>query len=245
MESGKLRLQGIGLIKVKLHRSVEGKIKTATVKREAGRWYVCFNVECEAKRLPECEKVVGLDVGISSFITLSDGTEVENPRCFVKAQAKLRRKSRKVSRRKKGNARWRKAIQSLQRTHSHIGNQRADFQHKLSRSLVNDYGLIVVEDLNVKGLARGRLAKHINDAGWSLFIDKLSYKVEETGRELVKVDPRGTSQRCVCGASVPKTLAQRWHECHACGLNVSRDHASALEILRLGLSLQSKTCSNS
>jgi len=92
-----------------------------------------------------------------------------------------------------------------------------------------------VEDLNVLGLASGMLAKSVNDAGWSSFIDKLAYKAEEAGRALLKVDPRGTSQRCTCGASVPKTLSQRWHECQGCELSAARDHVSAQEILRLGL----------
>jgi putative transposase len=99
------------------------------------------------------------------------------------------------------------------------------------------FGLIVVEELNIKGMAAGMLAKSVNDAGWSSFIAKLTYKAEEAGRELLKVNPRGTSQRCVCGAPNPKTLSQRWHHCESCGLSIPRDHAAALEILRLGLSL--------
>jgi putative transposase len=243
LDNGKLRLQGIGQIKVKLHRSIEGKIKTVSIKREASHWYACFSVEGETKLLSPCSEVVGLDVGLSAFATLSDGTEIKNPRYFQASQSKLRRAQRKVSRRKLGSNRRRNAAQLAVRLHTHIRNQRADFHHKVSRSLINQYGLIAVEDLNIKGLASGMLAKQVNDAGWSAFIAKLSYKVEETGRELVKVDPRGTSQRCTCGASVPKTLAQRWHSCHACGLSVGRDHASALEILRLGLSLSDVTYS--
>ncbi len=237
----KLRLQGIGEIKLKLHRPVEGKIKTVTVKREAGRWYVCFSVEHEAQPSLVCNEPIGLDVGLSTFATLSDGTEIENPRYHKKSQAKLRRAQRKVSRRKKSSNRRRKAVQLLQRIHAHIRNQRTDFHHKVSFLLVNQYGLIAIEDLNIKGLAKSMLAKSILDAGWSLFINKLTYKAENAGRVLMKVDPRGTSQRCVCGADVPKTLAQRWHECQACGLSVGRDHASALEILRLGLSLRTET----
>jgi putative transposase len=242
LDNGKLRLQGIGLVKVKLHRVIEGKIKTVSVKREAGRWYVCFSLECEEKPLPPCSESIGIDVGLTTFATLSDGTEIENPRYFKTAQAKLRRAQRKVARRKKGSHRRRKAVQLLQRIHAHIKNQRADFHHKASRALVNNYGLIAIEDLNIKGLASGMLAKSVNDAGWSSFLNKVAYKVEETGRKLVKVDPRGTSQRCTCGAGVPKTLSQRWHECQTCGLSVSRDHSAALEILRLGLNLQAQTC---
>jgi putative transposase len=112
-----------------------------------------------------------------------------------------------------------------------LRNQRADFQHKLSRKLVNKYGVIVVEDLNVKGLSAGMLAKSVHDAGWNSFTQMLSYKAECAGRELVKVDPRGTSQTCVCGVRVLKTLADRWHDCPACGLSASRDHVSAQVIL--------------
>lgn len=230
----KLRVQGVGDIKLKLHRPVNGKIKTATLKREVGRWYVCFSVECEPVPLPPCNKAVGVDVGISVFATLSDGTEVENPRYLETAKAKLRRANRKVSRRKKGSARKRKALQLLQRVHTHIRNRRSDFHHKTSRQIVNNFGLVVVEDLNVKGLASGMLSGPVLDAAWSSFVHKLSYKAECAGRKLMKVDPRGTSQRCVCGIPVPKTLSQRWHSCESCGLSVGRDLASALEILRLG-----------
>lgn len=119
----------------------------------------------------------------------------------------------------------------LQRAHIHVGNQRRDFQHKESRKLVNEYGVIAVEDLNVKGLAGGMLAKSVHDAGWSMFVAMLIYKAESAGRRVVAVDPRGTSQTCVCGARVPKTLADRWHDCQVCGLSANRDHVSAQIIL--------------
>jgi putative transposase len=233
----KLRLQGVGLVKVKLHRPVEGAIKTVTVKREAGRWYACLGVEREVKPLPGRAEAVGVDVGLSAFATLSDGGEIHNPRYYREAQAKLRRAQRKVARRKKGSRRRRKAVLLLQKAHAHVRRQRADFHHKISRWLVNSYGTIAVEDLNVKGLAAGRLAKSVNDAGWSAFFQKLSYKAEDAGRELRKVNPRGTSQTCLCGADAPKTLSQRWHQCRACGLSAPRDLVSARLILRLGLSL--------
>jgi putative transposase len=237
----KLRLQGVGAVKVKLHRPIEGRIKTVTVKREAGKWYVVFSVEFEPRPLPASAEKAGLDVGLSAFATLSDGTEIENPRYYKEAQAKLRRAQRKVARRKRGGNSRKKAVRDLQRAHAHVRNQREDFAHKVSRTLVLLFGVIVVEKLNVKSLAAGMLAKSVNDAGWSSFITKLTYKAAEAGRVLVKVDPRGTSQRCVCGAPNPKTLSQRWHHCESCGLSVPRDHASALEILRLGLSQLGET----
>lgn len=213
LDNGKLKIQGAGQIKVKLHRLIDGAIKTVTVKREAGKWYACFSVECEAAPLAPSGETVGLDVGLSAFVTLSDSTEVENPRHYRTAQVKLRRAARKVARRKHGSSGRRKAVVLLQKAHAHVRNQRANFHHQLSRTLVNRYGVIAVEDLNVKGLAGGMLAKSVNDAGWSTFITKLEYKAANAGRHLVKVDPRGTSQTCLCGARVPKTLSQRWHEC--------------------------------
>jgi len=116
--------------------------------------------------------------------------------------------------------------------HRKIRNQRAAFHHDVSRWLVNRYGSIAVEDLNLQGLSRGLLARSVNDAGWRSFFQKLSYKAECAGRDLVAVDPRGTSQTCVCGASVPKNLRDRWHECPACGLSGRRDVVSAQVILQ-------------
>ncbi len=236
--NGRLYVHSVGEIKLKLHRPLEGIVKLVTLKREAGRWYAYFSVEVPtSEALPMTGEVIGLDVGLSSFAVLSDGTEVANPRHYRSAQAKLRRAQRKVARRKQGSNRRRKALQALQRVHAHVRQQRSDFHHQVSRTLVNAYDLIAVENLNIKGLASGRLAKSVNDAGWGEFLAKLSYKAENAGRVLVRVNPNGTSQRCPCGASVPKDLAQRWHVCPTCGLSVGRDHASALEILRLGLSL--------
>ena len=242
LTDSKLRLQGVGLIKVRLHRAVGETIKTVTVKREAERWYVCFSVECEAKSLPANSESVGVDVGLSAFATLSDGTEVENPRHYRTAQAKLRRAQRKVARRKKGSHRRRKAVLLLQKTHAHVRNQRADFHHKISHWLVANYGTIVVEDLNVKGLAGGMLAKSVSDAGWWMFLGKIAYKAANAGRQFFRVSPSGTTQLCSgCGSHVPKDLSQRVHSC-SCGLELGRDHNAALNTLRLGLSRQSVTC---
>jgi IS605 OrfB family transposase len=218
---------GAGHIKLNLHRSLDGKINTVTIKREALRWFACFSVKREIGPLPASSKVVGIDVGLTAFAVLSDGTQVDNPRHYHKAQAKLRQCQRRVARRKKGSTRRRKAVLLLQRAHIHVKNQRADFQHKESRLIVNKFGCIVVEDLNVKGLASGMLAKSVHDAGWSQFLNVVRYKAEWAGREFVQVDPRGTSQTCVCGEPVPKTLKDRWHLCPACGLSANRDHMSA------------------
>ena len=235
-------IQGVGQIKVKLHRPVDGKIKTVSIKREGGRWFVVFSVECEPVPLPASTEAVGIDVGLTAFATLDDGTEIKNPRFYKEAQSKLRIAQRRLARRtnKKSNRR-REAVQLLQRQNAHVQNQRSNFHHNVSRSIVNRYGFIAVEDLNIKGLSSGMLAKSVHDVGWGSFFNMLAYKAESAGREFVKVDPTGTSQTCLCGAKVPKKIWDRWHSCQVCGLERARDHVSAQLILRLGLSLRSST----
>jgi putative transposase len=226
-----LILSKIGRIKVKLHRPVEGWIKTLTLTREAGHWYACFSVEYDPQPLPTSMEEVGLDLGLTTFAALSTGRHIDNPRYFSTAQAALRIAQRRVARRHRGSHRRRKAVALLQQAHAHVRRQRADFHHKESRKLVTTYGFIAVEDLNVKGLARGMLAKGVADAGWSSFLSTLAYKAAEAGRELRTVDPRGTSQTCLCGARVPKTLRNRWHACPACELSAPRDIVSAKLVL--------------
>lgn len=239
---GKLRIMKVGAVKVKLHRPIEGKIKTVTIKRETGKWYVCFSVEVATKPVAHSAQEVGIDVGLESFAVLSDGTVIANPRHLRKGLAKLRHAQRKIARRKKDGRSRRMAVRELQVAHAHVRNQRLDFQHKLARELVTRFGLIAIENLNIKGLAGGTLAKSIHDAGWSGFFQKLAYKAKSAGRLLIKVDPRGTSQRCSgCGAEVRKELKDRWHTCSTCGLSVSRDLNSARKILRLGRSLVAPT----
>lgn len=238
----RLRIQGADNIKVKLHRPVEGAVKTITVKRSAGKWYVCFSVESAAKLLPPCEKTTAFDLGLENALTFDDGSVVQNPRWYAKGITKLRRCQRRVARRRTGGNGRRKAVRLLQKAAGHVRNQRNDHHHKVSRKIVNGNGTIFAEDLNVKGLAAGMLAKSVHDAGWTGLLEKIAYKAADAGRIFLKVNPRGTSQRCSqCGAIVPKTLAVRRHECPSCGLSVSRDHNSALEILRLGLSLMGVT----
>ena len=240
--SGRLYLQGIGDLKVKLHRPVEGRIKTVSVKREAGRWYALFSCEIEPTPLPASDNAIGIDVGLTAFATLSDGSEIANPRHARKAQAAVRRAQRKVARREKGGNGRRKAVALLQKAHAHVANQRNDFHHKAARAIVNRFGLIAVEDLNVKGLAGSMLARSVHDAGWASFLHMLDYKAEGAGRRVVWVNPAGTTQRCsACGTPVSKTLSQRWHHCPSCGLSLSRDQNAAREILRLGLSLAEPT----
>jgi putative transposase len=239
--NGKLQLSKVGNVKIKLHREPQGEMKTLTIKRENGNWYACFSCVVAPEPLPRLDNSTGIDVGLETFATLSNGDRILNPRWYREAQARLRRAQHKVARRKKRSNRSRKAVQILAQVHKDIFNARNDFQHKESAKIVREYGTIFVEDLNMKGLSRGILAKSVQDASWSSFLDKLSYKAEHAGRRFVRVNPRGTSQRCPCGAENRKKLSNREHVCTECGLVTTRDHASALEIQRLGRSLQAPT----
>lgn len=242
---GRLRLQGVGHVKVRWHREIpaEAKIKTVTVKRSAGKWYVCFSLDgVPARPLPRTGSCVGVDLGISTFATLSTGETIEGPRAFRNAQAALRRAQRRVARRQDGSHRQRKARAAVVRHHVHVREVRRDHRHKTARMLVERFDLIAVEDLNVDGLTRGWLAKDVADQGWGQFLATLGDKAEEAGRELVAVDPRGTSQTCSgCGAHVAKALSVRVHSCPSCGFEADRDVNAARNVLRLGRSLQALT----
>lgn len=247
-DAGRLKVQGVGIIKLKMHRPLAGRIKTLTLKREAGKWYACFSVVGDIPVTISAAEAVGIDLGLYSFAALSNGEMIDNPRNLKTGLARLRRAQRKVARRKKGSSSRRKAVLYLQKSHTHIYNQRSDFQHKLSRSLADSYGLIAVEDLNIKGLSKGMLARSVNDASWGSFLAKLAYKAEYAGGQLVRVNPNGTSQVCSrCGGipAVSKTLANRVHHCSHCGLTLDRDVNAARNILRLGLSLWDKTWGSS
>lgn len=235
LDSGKLRVQGAGQIKVKLHRAVEGTIKTVTVLREAGKYYVCLSCEVEAQPLPVLTNSVGIDVGLTTFAVLSDGTEIENPRYFRKSEEKLAHAQQVLARKKRGSNSRKKAKKTVQKVHAKIKNQRNDFHHQVSRFIVNNYGGIFAEDLNIKGLASGVLAKSVNDAAWGGFLMKTSYKALNAGRVYGEVYAPGTSQECLCGAEVRKTLSDRWHHCVTCGLSEPRDHVSSKVIRSRGL----------
>src|ERR1700674_194971 len=236
--TGRLYLQGVGDLKLKWHRPLpaDAQIKTVSAKREAGRWFVCFSVEMpEPEPLPACDVAVGIDVGLTTFAVLSDGWEIANERHFRLAERRLRLAQRKLARRKKRSRRRLKGRQEVARVHVHVASQRRDFHHKTAHVLVQEYGVIAVEDPDLKGLASSMLAKSVHDAGWGQFVSILSTKAEEAGRTLVKVNPAGTTQCCSsCGEHVPKTLAERWHNC-ACGVSISRDLNAALNILRRAL----------
>ena len=243
--SGRLYLQHVGHIKVKLHRPVEGKVKTVSLKRACGKWYAIFS--CDLGEAPEVSvqkgAAVGIDLGLKAFFVTSDGEVVEPPRYYRKARKKLRRAQRSLSRKKKDSNRRRKARQRVARLHEKTANQRRDFHYKQARKLVDVYCLIVLEVLIVSVMAHTRLAKSTHDSGWDRFVAILQSKAEEAGVAVVAVDPRNTTQMCSNCGKLPeakKTLSERVYSC-VCGYVVDRDVNAAQNILRLGRSLQDET----
>jgi putative transposase len=246
IESKRLRVPGkLGkAIKVKQHRPLEGVPKTAhLVLRADGKWYVI--IACDLGKEPPKRDglAVGLDVGLTFFLTDSNGDTVENPRPYRKSQKRLRRKQRRMCRRKRGSKRHRKAARAVAKTHLKIARQRNDFLHKVTRRYVDQYANIVVENLHVAGLVRNHhLAKSINDAGWFKFVQILESKAESAGCRVVKVPAPFTTQICsLCGKRVPKSLSVRTHVCVSCGHVEDRDVNAAKNVLRLGRSLQERT----
>jgi putative transposase len=238
LNGDRLRVQHVGAIGVKLHRPYQGTAKTATLKREAGKWYLilsCDLGEVQAPRSPL--PPAGIDAGLESFLTDSDGNQEPNPRYLKTVLPKLRRVSRSVSRKRKGSKNRRKAVRRLQRIHTRVRNLRREHHHQVVNRLVRRYGLIAVERLNVRGMLKNhRLSRSIADAGWSGFLATLRNKAESAGVRFVQVDPKGTSQEySQCGCEVRKDLSLRWHRCSVCGLSLHRDHNSARNILARGL----------
>lgn len=234
----KVYLSKIGTIKLRYHRPIPkiAKIKTCTIIRKIDKFYVCFSLE-----LPEVPqkkwflRPIGIDIGLSNLITLNNKEVKDNPRFLRESEEKLK-KSQKFLSRKKGFKKGEKKFNNYKRQsrrvakiHEKITNQRKDYLHKLSRELVNRYDLIVLEDLRIKNMLKNHhLAKSISDASWATFVNQLTYKAEEAGGLVEKVDPKGTSQECPkCRFRVPKSLAVRVHRCPFCGFKEDRDVASA------------------
>lgn len=241
LDGRRLTLQGIGTARLFHSRPIEGRIKTVTLRRDrCGDWFVTFSCdEVPAKPLPATGAAIGVDLGLEKFLATSDGEIVANPSHLRRADAALRRAQRRVSKRHAGGKRRRKMACTLARRHRKVERARQDPHYKTALRLVRRYDLIAVEDLNVRGLARGMLAKSIHDAGWSQFISIFSAKAEEAGREFVVVNPSGTSQVCSGCGYVPderKPLSVRVHRCSQCGLVLDRDVNAAINILHLAAS---------
>lgn len=234
-------LSKIGRVPVILHRQIYGTIKTCTVKRApTNKWYVFFSCDVEKQEpLPKTGKIVGIDLGLITYIQCSDKSKVDKPRFFKEGQKSLAKTQRKYSKfpEKIWSPEKKRAKLVVARVHERIKNKREDFCHKASNDLIKKYDLIIHEALNVKDmLEQKKWSKNISDASWSTLIDFLTYKAENAGRIVRSVDPRGTSQRCSqCGHVVKKDISVRVHDCPYCGFKTGRDHNSSLEILRLGM----------
>jgi putative transposase len=234
-----LVLSKIGRIALRWSRPLEGTPKTVTISREADGWYVCFScADVPVKPLPPTGQETGVDLGIEAFATLADGTRIFSPGWYRKAERALKMAQRRVSRRKKGSNRRRKAVTLLAKAHQRVRRQRQDFHHKVALQLVQTNDTIYHDDLQTANMLRNHhLAKSIQDAGWAAFLSILSYKAACAGREVIAVNPAFTSQTCSgCGVLVSKGLSVRWHSCPDCGTSLHRDHNAAKNIERLGQS---------
>jgi len=240
LREDKLHLSKIGSLKIKLHRPIEGNIKTLTIRRtRTNKWHACFSVEI-IKELPEkkeIENVIGIDMGLTSFLTTNKGEKIDNPRYLIKSEEKLSKLQRRYSRKKLKSKNRNKSRLKVAGLYEEITNQRLDFLHKLSHKLVKNFQLIAFEKLNIKGMAKNKyLAKSIADASWARFLQMLIYKAEEAGGLAVGVDPKNTTQVCSgCQHLVKKTLVQKVHKCPKCGLTIDRDINAARNILNLAL----------
>lgn len=233
LDNAVLVLSKIGRIRVQWSRPLEGTPKTVTISREADGWYVAFScAEVPCQPLPATGQETGIDLGLESFATLADGSQIANPRHYRRAERHLAKCQRRVSRRRKGSHRRRKAVAVLAKAHQTVRRQRRDFQHKTALALVQQYDVIYHEALRVANMVQNHaLAKSIADAGWGAFLSILSVKAASAGREVVAVDPAFTSQMCSgCGVLVAKGLSVRWHTCPACGTSLHRDHNAAKNI---------------
>jgi len=231
-------LSKIGSIKLVYHRPIKGKIKTLTIHRSStGKWYASFSVECDPERLPQRTSQVGIDVGLKTFATFSDGTEIENPRFFRKEEKALAKVQHKHSKLAKGTPQQHKHRKVVARVHERIRFRRDNFTHQESRRIVDSYGVICVEDLPVNRLTHNHcLAKSIADASWSEFFSKLSCKAEEAGRRYVAVNPAYTTQTCSnCGHRQKMPLSERVFDCPCCHAHLDRDLNAAKNILAVGL----------
>jgi putative transposase len=238
LRDNRLYIQGVGVLKVKLHRPVGGPIKTVTLKRVGLRWYVVLVCEVAVVPLPATGQTVGIDLGLEAFLMTDTGKPVEHPKPLRTAQACLRRAQRSLAGKKRGSHRRAKQRRRVSRLHEKIANVRRDFQHQEAYKLVVAFDMLCHEDLQVKNMVRNHcLAQSISDAAWGQFIAILVGKAAGAGRQTVAVNPRDTCQTCVCGEPVPKDLSQRWHHCPCCELSLPRDQVSAMLIKALGLEL--------
>lgn len=229
-KSGRLGCVGVpGEIKVRWHRALPSKPKSAILTRQAGKWYVVFHAEVEPVERSSPGSV-GIDFGLTSLVALSNGETVARPNWTKRAARELRRRQRAIARCRRGSNVRRKRVAAAAKFQAHVAAKRRDMCHKLTRRLDDRFGRVAIENLNIKGLARGMHAKHVHDAAWAQIAAMLRYKAANAGGECVEVDPCGTSQTCPgCGSPAAKTLSVREHRCE-CGCSLDRDVAAAMVV---------------
>ncbi|NEN94198.1 MAG: transposase [Moorea sp. SIO3I7] len=247
---GVLKLSRIGSIPVVMHRplpvseacpkGVGFTLKQCTVVKKADGWYCCISMKDDT--VPEIlpvdsiKSAVGIDVGLEKFLVTSDGEAVPIPQFYRKAQGKLAEAQKVMSRRVKGSKNWKKAKHKVALMHLHLTRCRKEFHYQVAHWLCSKYDLIAHENLNIKGLARTRLAKSVNDAAWGAFLEILQTVAVKRGLLVQEVNPRGTSIECFnCGSRVEKSLSDRVHCCPSCNVKVDRDWNSGINILNRGL----------
>ncbi len=234
-----LKLSKIGNIPIRCHRNINGKIKQVTVKKEAsGKWFASITAENKEEiTKTRNNKQIGFDLGILNYIYDSDGNHFDNPKYLNESLKKLAKAQKKLAKKKKSSKNRNKQRLKAAIIYEKITNKRNDFLNKLSRYYINNYSLIAVENLNIKGLIKlSYNSKNIMDASWSRFIQMLEYKAERAGVQIAKIEPKGTTQTCSnCGTEVHKELWNRIHKCNNCKLEINRDYNSAKEILKRAL----------
>lgn len=245
-DSHMITLSNIGTIRFDPYRPIpsDGKIKGVIIKRSDTKWYAIIQIENEIHPLPKSDKEVGIDMGINTLTTDSDGNQIENPKYIDHSFEKIKRYQRKLSKKKKGSSNYLRAKSKLANIHDTVANQRRDYLHKVSRYYVNKYDTICIEDLNILPMTKKNrfdkrskktLHRHDLDASWGQLTFYLLYKAENAGRQIVLVDPKNTSQRCSkCGEIVKKELSDRVHTCPFCGFTADRDYNASINILKAG-----------
>lgn len=233
---GDLSLPKIGDVRVKWSRALPSIPSTVTVVKDAaGRYFASFVVETSPETLPDTNRAVGIDLGLSHFAILSDGTKIDSPRFLRRAEKKLKKAQQNLSRKAKGSANRAKARIKVARAHARIADARREFHHQLSTKIIRENQAVAVEDLAVKGLARTRMAKSIHDAGWSAFLAMLEYKAARYGRAFHRIGRfEPTSQVCsACGIQDgPKPLHIREWTCGACRAVLDRDINAAVNVAK-------------
>ena len=241
IRNGRLRVSRIGTMKIEIHRNTEGTIKTLAIKREGKDYYAIFTTINNIK-VPEVKNTnpVGIDLGLDSFVAISDGTKIEKPKFMQQKRKKIAKWQKIVARRSKGSKRREIAKARLQKTYEYSTNQSDDYLHKLSDTLVKSgYTSFAVEDLHIQNMVKNhRLAHSIQNASWNRFIQMLSYKAESAGMKVIKVDARNTSKECSnCGNIQDMPLSIREYICSRCDMQMDRDINASINILHKATTL--------